>query len=121
MSKHFSLEEFGITRWTYPWREMAREAEILRWNINCAMYITSGKRTPAYNRSIGGRPNSQHLLVALDFEVFAGTPARYELIGQIIVRGMKLGILRKGGVGIYDKHVHWDRRGKLYVWRGTSK
>lgn len=83
LSPHFKLKEFlqpGLT--TVPATivanllETARVLEDIRKRLgNQGITITSGYRTPEYNRRIGGAPNSYHMRgKAVDFVVEGMTP-----------------------------------------------
>ena len=83
----------------------------LRDRVGAPVNITSGYRSPEYNKRIGGSPNSQHILGrAADIKVPGHSP---EYIGKI---AQEIGFT---GVGIYPTFIHVDVRttGKV-TWRG---
>jgi hypothetical protein len=89
-----------------------------------SMPINSGYRTPAYNKKVGGSPNSQHLNgIATDISL----PAEYKTFDsrrkEIFMDNVKnkwyelckadgLG----GGVGFYDTFFHLDSRANKSFW-----
>lgn len=69
--------------------------------------VHSSRRTPDYNRRVGGAPGSLHLttspasVAAADVSCARGTPTQwYRLLDELGV----------GGLGLYDDHVHADTR-----------
>lgn len=70
--------------------------------------ITSGYRTPEYNASIGGNPNSEHLdCYAVDVKLGErGIPAQYQSAAELIWRDAAdlFGFI--GDFGYYDTHTH---------------
>ncbi len=55
---------------------LAEKLETVRFVLNCPLYISSGYRSPALNKAVGGSRNSTHMTgLAADFEAPAyGTP-----------------------------------------------
>lgn len=70
--------------------------------------ITSGYRSPAYNKAVDGKPKSQHMkFFAIDFFCASGTPKDWaEFLLDLRSKGNF-----KGGVGLYKTFVHVDTRG----------
>lgn len=74
-----------------------------------ATEITSGYRTYRTNALVGGAPGSFHTLgAALD--------GRIRDVSLPVYATM-LTKFRAGGVGLYQKHVHWDVGRKPAFWR----
>lgn len=81
--------------------------------------ITSGYRTPAWNRKVGGVAKSQHTLgAAADINIDDETPlAVYRAITNGWVEGVDPERL---GVGLYKGFVHVDVRGSRARWHGAG-
>lgn len=95
-------------------RELAQNLQKLRDYLGKSITINSGYRSPKHNLSVGGSPSSQHLLgKAADIVVQGMLPIE---IAQIIENLIKKGVLKEGGIGIYDTFVHYDIRGKKARW-----
>lgn len=95
-------------------RELAQNLQKLRDYLGKSITINSGYRSPKHNLKVGGSPSSQHLLgKAADIVVQGMSPIE---IAQIIENLIKKGVLKEGGIGIYDTFVHYDIRGKKARW-----
>lgn len=76
-------------------------------------HVTSGYRSPAYNRSVGGAADSRHVYdkhpstPAVDVKFDRGTPERWAAAAMS---------MRVGGVGLYVGHIHLDQRRGLVRW-----
>lgn len=97
------------------WPNMERTAKTLqeaRNRLGKPIRITSAYRDAAYNRKIGGVPNSTHVQFnALDL-VTDKPAALYLLLLDLRREGMF-----KGGLGLYRSFVHLDSRGHNATWR----
>ena len=91
-----------------PWQDvldniqrLARKLELVRLRLGeRAIRITSGYRTAAHNREVGGAPNSQHLYGrAADFIVSGMPPRRVQAI---------MDPSWDGGMGSYETWTHLD-------------
>ncbi|MCG8540811.1 MAG: D-Ala-D-Ala carboxypeptidase family metallohydrolase [Clostridia bacterium] len=84
---------------------LIEKLQALRNYLNRPIIITSGYRSPAYNKKIKGSPKSQHIHGrAVDIKV-PGVAA--EDVGRASI---KLGFK---GIGIYDTFTHLDIRENL--------
>lgn len=131
VTKNFSVNEFrckDADKTPYPkhWiktklKPLCMQLEVIREACgNKPITITSGYRTPEYNKAVGGARLSKHKEgIAADFQVSGMEPAE---VGQIIVRLMNEGKIMKGGLGVYPRSwggwCHFDIRGFKVVWKG---
>lgn len=75
--------------------------------------ITSGYRTPTYNKKVGGVSNSQHVKgKACDIKVSGISPK--------IVAGYLEANYPNHGIGLYSTFVHVDSRGHKTYWKNTG-
>lgn len=85
--------------------------EKIRAHFNAPITIHSGNRCTKYNKSVGGKPKSQHLLSrAADFTVKGVTPEE--------VYNYCDGWHTSGGLGKYKTFTHIDTRGDPVRWHG---
>lgn len=122
LTEHFRLREFACKDGSLTpaavvanLRVLAEQLEVLRAKVARPIHITSGFRTPAYNRSVGGAPASQHVFGrAADIRVDELSPADLaSAIESLIAEGAML----EGGLGTYRTWVHYDTRGSRARWR----
>ncbi|GIJ93009.1 hypothetical protein CAPN001_08520 [Capnocytophaga stomatis] len=99
---------------------LARSLEVIRAEAgNKPVIITSGYRTEAYNKKVGGVVHSQHLFGrAADIKIKGMTSNE---VYALILKLMKEGKIIKGGVGLYPTFVHYDIRGREAYWDKTIK
>lgn len=72
--------------------------------------LTSVYRTSKTNRIVGGSPNSTHIEgKAADGDMEGVSPRVYAAM---------LLTFKAGGVGLYEKHCHWDVGRSPLFWRG---
>jgi zinc D-Ala-D-Ala carboxypeptidase len=84
LSPHFSRAEFDCHdgQRAHPDPELVRRLELLRARKGTPLRIVSGYRDPAYNRAVGGAPNSQHL-----WNRAADIPAGYATVADAQAAG----------------------------------
>jgi uncharacterized protein YcbK (DUF882 family) len=129
LSKHFTVEEFDCHDGTkvqprdYNGLEFLcrKYLEPLRKKYG-SVTIHSGFRTPSYNRSVGGAPNSYHIYTvhdgndqAADISCARGRPRDWWGTLNWIRNNRRAG---KGGLGLYSTFVHCDIRDYKADWRG---
>lgn len=115
LAPDFSVGEFACSDGTDVLLVHLALVELLqavRDEVGAALYLTSGFRTAAYNKKIGGADDSRHMYgLAGDVVTPAAPPEEVAQIGED---------LGAGGVGRYDDFTHldvwgqdrrWDRRG----------
>ncbi|HRN80165.1 MAG TPA: D-Ala-D-Ala carboxypeptidase family metallohydrolase [Ferruginibacter sp.] len=95
-------------------RAIAENLQVLRDHINLPIIVNSGYRTIAYNRSVGGAPNSQHLTAnAADIRIKGIAPKK---LAETIEKLISEGKLKFKGLGIYPTFVHVDLRKNKARW-----
>lgn len=95
-------------------QELAKNLQVLREKVKKPIVITSGYRSPAHNKAIGGAKESKHILgQAADFKVPGMTPKQVYLI---ILQLIKEGKMKPGGLHAYSGWVHYDIRGYNARW-----
>ena len=96
--------------------------QCIREHFGAKVHITSGYRTAAHNKSVGGAKSSQHLLGrAADFYVEGVPVATVAAYAETLLPG-------RGGIGRYPKDakhpkrmtgwVHIDTRTNKSRWKG---
>lgn len=91
---------------------LAIELERLRKQLgNVPLHINSGYRCPAYNKKIGGAPQSQHMLgKAADLSGRTVRPLQIRDAASVVPS------FRAGGIGLYDTFCHVDIRPTIARW-----
>ena len=125
LTENFSLSEFRCKDGTdVPEdlmdhvKELAENLQVLRDVIQKPIIIISGYRSPKYNRKIGGARRSQHMSAkAADIIVKGMTP---DEVKAEIVKLIKEGKMKSGGIGLYTTFTHYDVRGRNARWYGTG-
>lgn len=111
LSEHFSADEFkckdGSTHSIDP--RLIEMLEQIRAHFNAPVRITSGYRSPSYNRKIGGSRNSYHMRgMAADIKVEGVAPSQvYAYCNRAFATG---------GVGRYASFTHVDCRPTRVRW-----
>lgn len=126
LTKHFNQSEFMCHDGSempldvlYNVLRAAEQLEVLRAVLGEPIYINSAYRSKAYNRSVGGKAKSQHVLgKAVDIHTKNHTPEQlYLIIDELIGSGK----MREGGLGLYDNFIHYDIRGTKARWDYREK
>lgn len=125
LTPNFSLKEFECNdgtpvpqKYIANVKELAQNLQVLRDEINLPISINSGYRHPFYNKQIGGAKFSQHLTAsASDIVVRDMTPKK---VAKTILKLIKSGKMKEGGVGLYNGFVHYDIRGTKARWDNSS-
>ena len=123
LTKNFKLAEFRCRDGSLPegellvnCQELADNLQVLRDYIGKPITIISGYRPPEYNKKIGGAKKSQHLLArAADIKVKGMAPAE---VHATVLKLIKGGKMKQGGLGKYSTFVHYDTRGSAARWSG---
>lgn len=98
--------------------KLAVNLQVLRDDFGSALVISSGYRTPKYNKRVGGATLSQHLTAsASDLSQNKETPLElYKRIEKLI----KQGKMHNGGLGLYNTFVHYDIRQNPTRWNNSN-
>ena len=121
LTKNFSSEEFDCRDGTPvpdPLKpnviELAKNLQVLRDEISEPIHINSAYRHTAYNKKIGGKPQSQHIQAkAADITAKSFTPKQ---LAAVIEKLIKAGKMKQGGIGVYPGFTHYDIRGTIARW-----
>jgi uncharacterized protein YcbK (DUF882 family) len=93
---------------------LAENLQVLRDELGEPIRINSAYRSPNYNKRIGGKPASKHLIAqAADITVKGKTPKQLALIIERLISQRKM---KQGGLGVYPGFVHYDVRGTKARW-----
>jgi uncharacterized protein YcbK (DUF882 family) len=93
---------------------LAENLQVLRDELGEPVRINSAYRSPNYNKRIGGKPASKHLVAqAADITVKGKTPKQLALIIERLISQRKM---KQGGLGVYPGFVHYDVRGTKARW-----
>lgn len=124
LTKNFSRSEFashyeGITtpvpaQYDPNLTNLAINLQYLRDKIGKPIVISSGYRTLAHNLGVGGVLDSRHM-IAQGADIFVNgmsTSDLYCAIEGLVTQD----IMRKGGLGLYLGHVHYDIRLRPSRW-----
>lgn len=101
---------------TKLWNNSIQAIKILdlaRERLGVPLIISSGYRCKPYNKLIGGKPKSEHLLFrAFDIESNQASPEEV----TDCLKDMRSEKLFFGGIGVYDTFTHLDSRGWNANW-----
>lgn len=97
-------------------KELVAKLDWARSRAGVPFLITSGKRLPDQNDSVGGVKDSAHLRgLAVDLRCSEAGP-RFRMVQALLLAGFKR-------IGVYDRHVHVDLDDTLpqeVMWIGES-
>lgn len=116
VSEHFKVKEFAQKDYKCDKilieSELVKVLEDVRTHFNMPVVITSGYRSPEYNKKIGGVKNSQHTKgTAADIKVKM-------VLASEVQRYLNRKYPDKYGIGRYKSFTHIDVRKKKARWRG---
>jgi uncharacterized protein YcbK (DUF882 family) len=118
VGRNFKLKEFACKDGSDEVLLDLRVVDLLqaiRDHFGKPVTITSGYRTPAYNKKVGGAPDSFHTRgMAADFNVSGVSPLE---VRRVIESGRVAGVdPAKIGLGAYTGFTHIDCRGYKGRW-----
>lgn len=120
LSENFSLDELNKHKFKMPdevldnLKMLAVQLEIIRAHFNAPVIINSGYRNLEYNRNIGSKDTSQHVLgTAADIVIKDVSP---DEVADALEFLINVGMLKEGGVGRYNTFTHYDIRGTRARW-----
>lgn len=120
MSKYFKPEEFASkdgAKSPYPnvvQNSLLELLDTIREEYGAPLVVTSGYRSEAHNRAVGGVLGSTHTLgLAADLKPLQSDSKRLVELQEICDR-----LNPDGGVGFYSNFVHVDTRGERARWKG---
>ncbi len=121
ITNNFTLAEFACkdgtpvpSQYVPNTIKLAQNLQILRDTIRKSIRITSGYRSPSYNRKVGGASKSQHMLGTAADIVVSGMSAR--TVAAKIEELIKSGKMKQGGLGRYNSFTHYDIRNYKARW-----
>lgn len=111
ISEHFKVKEYACkdgSQVVFVDEQLRLMLEILRNRIGKPVIITSGYRTPEWNKKVGGAKNSYHMRgMAADIKVNGMTPKE-------LAKELNKIAADECGIIVYKNWVHFDVRTKKY-------
>lgn len=115
VTDHFRVREFACTDGTdtvFISPLLAEVLETIRVHFNVPVTVSSGYRTEARNKAVGGSTYSQHKYgLAADICVAGVAPAKVAAYAETLLED-------SGGIGVYSDFVHIDVRVEKSRWKG---
>lgn len=117
VSPHFKYREYACKDGSEPIiiaKTLVKLLENIRVHFNAPVTITSGYRTPAHNKAVGGRPLSYHMKgMAADIQVKNHT-------SKEVAEYASKALGDAGGVIRYTNFVHVDVRSNERYRKGVE-
>lgn len=118
-SSNFKVSEFACRDGTFmPMdRALIGVLQKIRDRIGKPVRVTSGYRSPDYNKKVGGAADSMHMRgVAADIQVDGTDPAKVAAYAETLMPDT-------GGIGLYtgQAFVHIDTREARTRWKEDKK
>jgi uncharacterized protein YcbK (DUF882 family) len=115
LAPHFKVREFACADGSdavFAAKELVDVLEKIRTHFGNAVVISSGYRTAAHNKKVGGEKDSQHLYgLAADIAVQDVSPQQVANYAEVLLKNT-------GGIGRYATFTHIDVRKEKSRWNG---
>ena len=115
LSANFRVTEFACKDGSGPVfvsEELVKVLQAIRDHFGKPVIVSSGYRTPGYNKSVGGATYSQHLYgTAADLHISGVSPKEQAAFAETLMPD-------SGGIGIYSWGIHVDVRAVKARWNG---
>ena len=115
LSANFAVKEFACNDGSdvvFVAPELVEVLQKIRDHFKAAVTISSGYRTPGYNKKVDGAAYSQHQYgTAADIKVKGVEPKTVAAFAETLLP-------KKGGIGIYPTFTHVDVREVRSRWNG---
>ncbi|MBE6996244.1 MAG: DUF882 domain-containing protein [Ruminococcaceae bacterium] len=115
VAAHFRVREFACTDGTdtvFLSPRLVEVLEAIRCHFNVPVTVSSGYRTEARNKAVGGSAYSQHKYgLAADICVDGVAPAKVAAYAETLLGD-------SGGIGTYPTFTHIDVRAERSRWNG---
>ena len=115
LTPNFKVREFACRDGSDPIFIAPALTEVLqaiRSHFQTPVTVSSGYRTPGYNKKVDGAAYSQHLYgAAADIQVKGVSPAAVAAFAETLLPD-------SGGIGVYPTFVHVDVREQRSRWKG---
>lgn len=115
LTANFKVREFACNDGSdvvFVAPELVEVLQKIREHFKAAVTISSGYRTPAYNKKVDGATYSQHQYgTAADIKVKGVAPKTVAAFAETLLP-------KKGGIGIYPTFTHVDVREVRSRWNG---
>jgi len=121
LTKNFSLEEFashdGVPvpeKFIPNVKKLAKNLQALRDYFGEPVFITSGYRSPLWNKKVGGAKTSKHKKgEAADITMRHRSPEEVQNTIELLI---KKKLMKNGGLGKYKGFTHYDVRDSPARW-----
>ena len=118
LSANFKVREFACRDGSDPVLIAPALVEVLqkiRSHFQSPVTVSSGYRTPGYNKKVDGATYSQHQYgTAADIQVRGVSPGEVAAFAETLLPGC-------GGIGVYPTFVHVDVRENKSRWKGNQE
>lgn len=115
LSANFKVKEFACNDGSdvvFIAPELVEVLQKIRDHFNASVTVSSGYRTPGYNKKVDGAAYSQHQYgTAADIKVKGVAPKTVAAFAETLLP-------KKGGIGIYTTFTHVDVRKIRSRWNG---
>lgn len=121
LSENFRVKEFACKDGTDPIfidRALVIILQAIRSHFNIDVNITSGYRTPSYNRQLKGSAEFSQHLYGMAADITVGNKEHGYIPPKKVAAYVETLLPKSGGIGIYGTFVHIDVREVRSRWNG---